>query len=87
MPSDIRIHLELEKSRMQREKAKFVMDKSLALYVLFMIVAVVGFVFGYFDSTMLNALIVIGIAVLLLGAIPYVLVIHREEKRIDELLR
>jgi len=55
------MYLEIEKSRINREKSRIVLNKSLFLYVLFMIVGVVGFVSDYIDSTMLNALIIAGL--------------------------
>lgn len=84
---DTIIYLEIEKSKIQREKAKFVMEKSIALYFLFMLIAVIGFVFNYIDSFMLNTLIVLGIIILIGGTVPYVLIIHKEEKKIDSYLK
>lgn len=80
------IYLEIEKSRINREKSKLVLDKSFVLYFSFLMVGVVGFAFKYIDSTLLNVLIIIGIAVLLIGTLPYILVIHKEEKKINSLL-
>jgi Flp pilus assembly protein TadB len=76
------IYLEIEKSRIQREKSKLVLDKSLILYFLFMLVGIIGFVFNYIDSFMLNVLIIVGIIILGIGTIPYLLTISREEKKI-----
>ncbi|MBR9699885.1 hypothetical protein GOV09_05495 [Candidatus Woesearchaeota archaeon] len=84
---DMKIHLELEKSRIAREKAKLILDKSLALYIIFMLIAVLGFFFDYIDPFMLNTLILLGIIILLAGAVPYVRITHREEKKIDKWLK
>ncbi|MCK5283396.1 MAG: hypothetical protein KAK00_08370 [Nanoarchaeota archaeon] len=84
---DTIIYLELEKSKIKREKAKLVMDKSIALYFIFMLVAVLGFVFDYIDSFMLNTLIVLGIVILILGTLPYMLTVNKEEKKIDNFLK
>ena len=81
------MYLEIEKSRINREKSRIVLNKSLFLYVLFMIVGVVGFVSDYIDSTMLNALIIAGIIVLILGTVPYLLITHKEEKKINNFLK
>ncbi len=81
------IYLEIEKSRISREKSKLVLDKSFILYFSFLLVGVVGFAFNYITSLVLNLLIISGIAILVLGTLPYVLIIHKEEKKIDELLR
>ena len=81
------IYLEIEKSKIDREKSKLVLNKSLVLYIAFMLVGIVGFAFEYIDSTLLNILVIAGIFVLILGTTPYLLVTHKEEKRINELLK
>ena len=81
------IYLEIEKSKINREKSKLVLNKSLALYIAFMLVGIVGFAFEYIDSLLLNVLVITGIVVLLIGTVPYLLITHREEKSINELLR
>jgi len=81
------IHLEVEKSRLNREKSMLVMNKSLILYFVFMFVAVLGFVNHYISRTMLNVLILMGLCVLVIGTIPYVKTMHAEEKRLDELIK
>jgi len=80
------IYLEIEVSRINREKSKLVLDKSFILYFSFLMVGVIGFAFKYIDSTLLDVLIILGIAVLVIGTLPYVLVIHKEEKKIRSLL-
>ena len=80
------IYLEIEKSKINREKSKIVLNKSLILYITFTIVGIIGFAFDYIDSFLLNVLVVIGIVVLIIGVVPYQLITHKEEKRINELL-
>ena len=80
------MYLEIEKSRINREKAAIVLNKSLFLYVLFMLVGIVGFASNYIDSMMLNILIIAGIAVLIIGTLPYLLVTRKEEKKINDFL-
>ncbi|MBI5880528.1 hypothetical protein HZB90_00185 [archaeon] len=81
------IDLEVEKSRLNREKSMLVMNKSLILYFCFMFVAVLGFINGYIGRTLLNVLIVMGLCVLIIGTVPYVKTMHSEEKRLDDLIR
>ena len=81
------IYLEIEKSRIEREKARLVLDKSLLLYFVFMVVGIVGFVFKYIDSTLLNALVITGICILVIGTVPYLIVINNEEKKIKGFLK
>ena len=80
------MYLEIEKSRINREKSRIVLNKSLLLYVLFMIVGIVGFASDYIDSMMLNVLIMAGIAVLVIGTIPYLIITHKEERKINGFL-
>ena len=72
--------LELERSRIKREKAALVLNKGLVLYLTFMVVGVVGFAFDYIDSSVLNFLVVAGIIILLLSTLPYVFIVHKEER-------
>ncbi|MBU2561792.1 MAG: hypothetical protein KKD17_05840 [Nanoarchaeota archaeon] len=81
------IDLEVEKSRLNREKSMLVMNKSLILYFAFMFVAVLGFINGYVNRTLLNVLIVMGLCVLIIGTVPYVKTMHSEEKRLNDLLQ
>lgn len=81
------IYLEIEKSKINREKSKLVLNKSLALYIAFMLVGMVGFAFDYIDSLLLNILVITGIVVLIIGTVPYLLLTHKEEKNINDILR
>lgn len=81
------IFLEIEKSRINREKSRIVLNKSLMFYALFMLIGIVGFVFDYIDSNMLNMLIVAGIVVLVLGSMPYLFITRNEEKKINNFLK
>ena len=80
------IDLEIEKSRLNREKSMLVMNKSLILYFCFMFVAVLGFINGYITRTLLNVLIIMGLAVLIIGTVPYVKTMHSEEQRLNGLI-
>lgn len=81
------IYLEIEKSRIEREKARLVLDKSLLLYFVFMVVGIVGFAFKYVDSILLNVLVIVGICILVIGTVPYLIVINNEEKKIKGFLK
>lgn len=80
------INLEVEKSRINREKSILVMNKSLVLYFVFMFVAILGFINGYINRTLLNVLIVMGLCVLIIGTVPYVKTMHEEERRLNDLI-
>ena len=81
------IDLEVEKSRLNREKSMLVMNKSLILYFCFMFVAVLGFINGYVNKTLLNVLIVMGLCVLIIGTVPYVKTMRYEEQRLNDLVK
>jgi len=87
MKKEAIVYLEVEKSRIKREKARIVLNKSLFLYVAFLLVGVFGFVNNYIDSTLLNMLIIMGIFVLFIGTLPYVLITVKEEKKINNMLK
>jgi len=80
------IYLEIEISRIQREKAAIVLNKSIFLYFSFMSIGVLGFLLKYFDSFLLNLMIIIGIIVLFTGTLPYLLIAHKEEEKIKHFL-
>lgn len=77
--------IELEKSKLNREKSTFVLDKALQLYFSFLFVGVVGFVTGYISSATLNLLIIMGLGSLIVGIVPYVITIHNEDLRLKRL--
>ncbi len=77
------IDIELEKSRLNREKSILVLNKSLFLYFAFLFVAVIGFVNGYISKSILNLLIVMGLVVLIIGTVPYIQTMKSEEKNLD----
>jgi hypothetical protein len=79
-------YLELEKSRINREKAKIVLNMGLVLYFGFLIAGVIGFSFEYIDSLLLNVLVISGIVILIVSTLPYLVIVHKEEKWIKSKL-
>ena len=79
--------LELEKSKISREKASVVLNKGLTLYVAFLLVGIIGFANEYIDSFMLNVLVIAGIVVLVISTLPYVIIVHNEERWINKRLQ
>lgn len=72
-------YLEMERSRIDREKSKLVLNMGLVLYFGFLIAGVIGFAFKYIDSRFLNVLVISGIVILIVSTLPYLIIIHREE--------
>lgn len=81
------IELELKKSDIRREKTRLVLDKCIWLYFLFMLIGVLGFVYGYIDSTILNFMIIAAFVILIIGALPYATTVSNEEKNIDSFIK
>jgi len=80
------IEIEVEKSRLNREKAMIVLNKSLFIYFCFLFVGIIGFINAYVSKTLLNIIIFIGLVVLVIGTIPYVQTMKQEEKKLNRLL-
>jgi len=78
------IYLEIEKSRINREKSKAVLDKSFMLYFAFLVVGVIGFATNQITPIVLNVLVICGFFILVIGTIPYVIITTREDKFINE---
>jgi len=80
------IEVEVEKSRLNREKAMLVLNKSLFIYFCFLFVGIIGFINAYVSKTLLNALIVVGLIVLIVGTVPYVQTMKEEEKKLNSII-
>ena len=85
-PTDIEVSVELEKSKLNRQKSMVLMDKAMLLYLAFLFVAVVGFVTHFLNLQLLNMLVVLGFGVLVVGIVPYAMTMHREEHNLNTLL-
>lgn len=81
------LDLEIEKSRLNREKSMLVLNKSLLVYFSFLFVAIVGFTTNNLGRGSLNALVILGFFVLLVGTWPYVKTMKNEEKKLDGLIK
>ncbi len=80
------IDVEVEKSRLNREKAMLVLNKSLFIYFCFLFVAVIGFINAYITKNLLNILIIVGLLALIIGTIPYVKTMKEEEKKLNGII-
>ena len=83
---DMLLQLEIEKSKLNREKSLLLLDKSLLMYFAFLIIGVVGFVNNYLDVRYLNIMIALSFGVLAVGLVPYMLTMSREEKKLNSLI-
>ena len=80
------IDLEIEKSKLNREKSMLVLNKSLMLYFVFLFLGIIGVVNGYIGKSLFNILIIMGLAVLILGIIPYIKTMKAEEDNINNMI-
>ncbi len=80
------ISIELEKSRLDREKSMLVLNKAMFLYFCFLFVGVLGFVNQYLTQKMLNLLVIMGLIVLIVGTLPYIRIMATESKKLDKMI-
>ena len=78
--------IEVERMKIDRQKAVVSLDKSLFIYFTFLFVAIFGFLNGIASLQMLNLLVVLGILLLILGSIPYFRYTVRQRKTFDKLI-
>lgn len=78
--------LEIEKSKLNREKSLLLLDKSLLVYFAFLIIGIIGFINKYLDARYLNLMIVLSFGVLAVGLVPYMFTMTSEEKRLNTLI-
>lgn len=80
------LSLEIEKSKLNREKSLLLLDKSLLVYFAFLIVGIIGFINKYFDARLLNVMIIMSFGVLAVGLVPYMITMAGEEKKLNSLI-
>lgn len=80
------LDVELEQSRLNREKSMLVLHKSLFIYFCFLFVGIIGFINGFLSKNWLNALIIAGLVALIIGTVPYIQNMRKEERKLNRLL-
>ena len=80
------VDLEIEKSKLNREKSMLVLNKSLILYFGFLLISIVGFVNNYITQSLFNILIIMGLIVLVIGIVPYIKTMREEERHINKMI-
>ena len=63
-----------------------VLNKSLLLYFTFIFIAVIGFIGEYISRQFLNILILMGLCVLVIGVLPYIKTMKKEQETLNKLL-
>lgn len=80
------LSLEIEQSKLNRERSLLMLDKSLLMYFAFLIVGIIGFINEYITVKYLNIVVILSFCVLASGLIPYMVTMFKEEKRLSALL-
>lgn len=80
------IDIEVEKSKLNREKSMLVLNKALFLYFSFLFVGVIGFINNYLSRSFLNILVMMGLCVLIIGIVPYIKTMTHEEDNLNRII-
>lgn len=86
LKDEMLLQLEIEQSKLNREKSLLLLDKALLMYFAFLIIGIIGFINKYLDVKYLNVLVVLSFGVLAVGLVPYMLTMSREGKRLNALI-
>jgi hypothetical protein len=80
-------YLEIEESKINREKSQNVLNKGFTIYFFFLVLGIVGFVTDYLTSNLLNMFVITGLIILIISTLPYLAAISKEENLIKSLLK
>ena len=78
------IDMELELSKLNREKSVIVLNKAVFLYFCFLFLAILSVFTGYKET--FNTLIIMGLFVIVIGTVPYIKTMYLEEKKLKSLI-
>ena len=76
--------MELELSKLKREKSVIVLNKSIFLYFFFIFLAVLSLLTGFINF--FNILVVLGLLTIIVGSVPYIRTMYVEEKNLKEMI-
>lgn len=80
------ISLEIERSRVRRERVLIILNKAVILYFAFIFIGVIGFLNDYISTDMLKLVIMMGFLALIIGIIPYLSTNRKEDMTLSNLL-
>lgn len=80
------IEIKIEKLRLNRERAVLILNKGVAVYFAFIIMAILGFINGLIDTLWLNILVLGGLVILIVAVLPYAKAMQREEQEMNNML-
>ena len=76
--------MELEISKLKRDKSVFVLNKAIFLYFFFIFLGVLGLLTGY--ENVFNILVILGLISIIVGSVPYISTMYYEEKNLKEMV-
>jgi Mn2+/Fe2+ NRAMP family transporter len=80
------ITLRIEKMRLEREKSVLILGSGIILFFAFIIIAIIGLLNELITRNQLNLLILVGFLALIIGVIPYIRFVIKEEKSMEKTL-
>jgi uncharacterized membrane protein (DUF485 family) len=80
------IVLEIELSKLRRSRATLVLAMGILMYFVFIMAAVIGFVNQLINQSLLNVMVVMGLAVLIVALLPYMKTVNDEERQLDSMI-
>jgi hypothetical protein len=80
------ISLRIELSKLQREEAILILNKSIFLFFAFLAIGFVGYINGFLSNVMLNFFIIVAAIALVIGILPYSTAAKKEQKALKKLL-
>lgn len=76
--------IELELSKLKREKSVIVLNKAIFMYFFFIFLAVVSLLTGF--TNFFNILVILGLSSIIIGSIPYVRTMYTEEEKLKDMI-
>ncbi len=80
------IDLSIEKSKINREESRLIIDKGITVYFLLLVLAILGLVTKTLRLTDFVLLVCLSLIVLIITGIPYIKTVITEKKRLDGLM-
>jgi hypothetical protein len=80
------IMLRIEKMKLERDKSLLILGSSIILFFAFIVVSIIGLVNELTTRTQLNILVFVGFIALIIGIIPYMRFVVKEEKSLEKTL-
>ena len=81
------ILINIERIRIKRDKYATLLNRALVLYLLLLMIAILSVINNSFPIVYTNIIIIIAMAVLILASVPFMMLIYRDDKEIDEIIK